>query len=171
MSVKAEWAVLSVKAKWAVMLGNCVSPSFAADAIEAISDMLPLLDFPEAAFTEESLKAVARHKRRQAIPSFDEIETALSAWWKENKPRQLLLGIDDAPALPEPDAFWFQDFFEQKAAKFVKVGPVQCARGEAKGTLPQLRREKYLNLMRRYAPLAFERITAMESRNAPHKEA
>ncbi|HQT38711.1 MAG TPA: hypothetical protein PK231_04740 [Acidocella sp.] len=125
--------------------------------------MLPLLDFPEAAFTQESLKAVARHKRRQAIPSFDEIETALSSWWNEHKPRQQLLpGLDGIPQLPQPDATWFADWFEQKASDFVKVGPVQCARGEAKGRITELRRAKYLNLMKRHAPLAFEKIAAMD---------
>lgn len=63
--------------EWAIALGSICSPSWPTDAIEALVDMLPLLvDWPDEAFSETTLREVASRKRRQACPAFDEIIAA-----------------------------------------------------------------------------------------------
>lgn len=65
---------------WAGTLGAICSPSFPADAIEALVDMLPLLsDWSDEYFTIRTVKAVAGSKRRQSTPSYDEICAVFSA--------------------------------------------------------------------------------------------
>jgi hypothetical protein len=73
--------------EWAVSLGTVCSPSFPADAVEAIVDMLPLLtDFSDAAFCADTVNLIGRMRRRQAIPALDEISAMLGVWQKERLP-------------------------------------------------------------------------------------
>lgn len=70
---------------WIAMLAKLVAPADPVAAGKALSDMLPLLvDFPDGAFTVDSLSHVARECRR--LPSFSELCATLGAWWKEHRP-------------------------------------------------------------------------------------
>lgn len=152
------------KAQWAITLGGIVSPSFPDEAIEAIKDMLPLLEFPDAAFTTESLKAVARSGRQQAIPSFDELERALSAWWRANRPTvRVVPGPPGQAPLSAGDASWLDTWHRHTAERFVNMGPVPRRTGIVPDT-PEAHKRAHLSLMiRHFAPAAWARIAASES--------
>lgn len=65
--------------QWCASLAKLVSPAFPADAAKALVDMLPALrHLPEVLFTADTLGHVAMAKRRQSVPAFDEIVTALN---------------------------------------------------------------------------------------------
>ena len=82
------------------MLARLVAPMDTPRAAGVLMGYLPLLDdFSDAAFTVESLKAVAGAERRIFVPSFDEVQRPLRAWWRENRPYQTAL---PAPRAPNP---------------------------------------------------------------------
>lgn len=67
--------------QWCASLAKLVSPAFPADAAKALVDMLPALrHLPETLFTADTLGHVAMAKRRQSVPAFDEIVSALNEY-------------------------------------------------------------------------------------------
>jgi hypothetical protein len=91
--------------KWCTTLGGLCSPSFPADAIEALVDMIPLVEarYGLEAFNILTLADIAAMKRRQSCPSFDEICTVMTAAFKERLPASVRMGASPFPALPIPD--------------------------------------------------------------------
>jgi hypothetical protein len=96
--------------EWATMLGTVCSPSFPADAVEAMVDMLPLLkDFPDRAFNADTVNLIGRMRRRQSCPALDEVSAGLSTWCRETLPPGQRLGanpdtvrIGHEPPKPDP---------------------------------------------------------------------
>lgn len=87
---------------WAQKLGRMSSPSFPQEAIFEVLGYMPrLADFPDAAFTAESLTAAATVKKRQSTPAFDEVHGALREWWRDNRPRPPAIAAPRARAEPE----------------------------------------------------------------------
>ena len=79
---------------WIAMLAKLVQPGDPTAAAAALAAMLPrFVDFPDAAFTIQSLDHVAQQCRR--LPSYAELRTALSAWWREHKPPQTTIAAPD----------------------------------------------------------------------------
>jgi len=79
--------------QWMAMLAKLTAPMSAPVAAKALTDMLPMLDdFPDAAFTLDSLESVAGQCQR--VPTYAELRGHLGAWWKEHRPV--------TPALPAP---------------------------------------------------------------------
>lgn len=71
--------------EWATTLASICSPSWPEQAIEALVDMLPLLaEWPDQCFTLSTMKDIAGSKRRQAIPSYDEICTIFRQIWRDD---------------------------------------------------------------------------------------
>lgn len=95
--------------EWFSCLAKLVYPHHPASAVDAFRAYLPLLaDIPDAAFTAQSLEAVARSPRRLALPDFDEVSTALRRWWRDNGPSsnrfpQIAYQPPEKPAPPTPD--------------------------------------------------------------------
>lgn len=123
--------------EWAIMLGTVCSPSFPADAVEAMVDMLPLLkDFPDRAFNADTINLIGRMRRRQSCPALDEVSAGLSTWCREKLPPDQRMGanpttarITQEPAPFDPDAkarigealeLLAQEFREKSAAKAEK---------------------------------------------------
>lgn len=92
---------------WVAFLARLVYPHDSAKAAAAMLHFIPLLQFPDAAFTNLSAEFVAMAPRRMAIPSYDEVAAPISAWWREHRPSSLvIIGPiwKSAPPLPDhPD--------------------------------------------------------------------
>jgi hypothetical protein len=96
--------------EWATTLGTVCSPSFPADAVEAMVDMLPLLkDFPDRAFNSDTINLIGRMRRRQSCPALDEVSAGLSTWCREHLPPDQRMGanpqtarIAHQPTPPDP---------------------------------------------------------------------
>ena len=145
----------NLKQKWAILLGGMVSPSFPGDAIEAITDMLPLFDFPDEAFCTESAKAVARAKRRQPCPSFDEIEGALTVWWQKNRPPQATLAAPGAAPMLEPaDESWLKTFRKHEENNYASYGAFARETGVWHDSPVAAARDHLLRMLDRLAPPA-----------------
>ena len=70
--------------QWVAMLAKLVAPMDATRAAKALTDMLPMLaDFPDAAFTLDSLDAVAAQCKFP--PSYAELRGHLADWWKQHR--------------------------------------------------------------------------------------
>ena len=103
---------------WCVSLAKLVSPSFPEDAAKALCDMLPAFrHMPDGVFTEDTLVAVATSKRRQTIPSFDEIALVLNAARRE-LPVANALPPPDAPGLGPDDWQWVSFWHKRRAELF-----------------------------------------------------
>ena len=90
---------LSVRGAWLTELAALCYPQAPGQAMRAFRAYMPMLaDMPDGAFTDDSLEIAATAPRRMAIPSYDEVRKPLSAWWRENFPRERAL-----PAPREPD--------------------------------------------------------------------
>jgi len=77
----------TVTREWLVSLGALTAASLPVeDAKARVAAYLPLLldEFPEAAFTKQSLAHVARSCK--FFPTFGELCAALSDWWRTNRP-------------------------------------------------------------------------------------
>jgi hypothetical protein len=91
--------------QWTAMLAKLTAPMSAPVAAKALADMLPLLeDFPDAAFSLESLEHVAGQCQR--VPTYAELRQFLGEWWRTHRPPE--------PALPAPR----QDNREEEARQF-----------------------------------------------------
>lgn len=89
--------------QWASMLGSVCSPSFPADAVEAITDMLPLLaEWGPEFFTVRTVQEIGTAKRRQSCPSLDEITAAFAKQRLNAIPTAVRMGASHLPALPAP---------------------------------------------------------------------
>lgn len=67
--------------EWCGNVAKLVSPSFPEDATAALLDMLPAFrHMPDTLFCEATVIEVARVKRRQTIPAFDEITAVLNEY-------------------------------------------------------------------------------------------
>jgi hypothetical protein len=79
--------------EWAAMLGSVCSPSFPSDGVEALVDMLPLLQkYDDSFFTGETIELVGSAKRRQSIPSLDEITAVFAKLRHDRLPIQARMG-------------------------------------------------------------------------------
>lgn len=87
--------------RWVLLVAQLVYPLDPARAGAALLPILEQIDLPDMAFTQDSARAVARGERRLAIPDFAELEAALTAWWRENRPRMPVLMAPAVP--PEPE--------------------------------------------------------------------
>lgn len=100
------------KPMWAAMLAKLVSPMEPERAAKAIAGMMPAISFPEAAFTADSVKAVASTGRIMGdgsrapmtrVPTAGEIESALGAWWWKHRERMAIAAAPVArERLPAP---------------------------------------------------------------------
>ena len=89
--------------QWAAMLGSVCSPSFPADAIEALTEMLFMLaSWPDDFFTLQTVHDIATAKRRQSCPALDEITAVFSKIRLERLPENVRMGY--VPAIPAPEA-------------------------------------------------------------------
>lgn len=87
--------------RWMLLVAQLVYPLDPARAGAALVPILEQIDLPDMAFTEDSARAVARADRRLAIPDFAELEGALTAWWRENRPRPPMLVAPVVSVVPE----------------------------------------------------------------------
>jgi hypothetical protein len=84
---------------WCAKVGTLCAPGLADKASASIALYLPDLEhFPDACFTAESARAVSRHPRKMAVPSFDEVEAALRQF------RSTYVWEPPRPALAAPQA-------------------------------------------------------------------
>jgi hypothetical protein len=91
--------------QWAMMLGSVCSPSFPADAIAAIVDMLPMLaKWGPEFFTQRTVEDIATAERRQACPGLGDITAVFAQRRREALPVTLRMGASISPALPAPEA-------------------------------------------------------------------
>ena len=109
--------------QWCAALAKLVSPAFPADATKALVDMLPALrHLPEVLFCADTLGHVAMAKRRQSVPAFDEIVSALNDY-------RLTFVHEPRLALPSP---WQAGRGEPGAAE------VRHVRGAIEGLMADL---------------------------------
>ena len=133
--------------KWLAMLAVLVSPSFPEQAHASLAAFQPFLaDIPDGAFTQRSLHAVADSKRRQSVPSLDELRQALGTWWRDYGGDALRLrgpgdGLDDM------DRHWLRYWKIRKAEHFA---PFRNSPGGA---------DHVLSLVRQQAPRVAAMIT------------
>ncbi len=139
---------LSLQEKWLLMLAKLVSPAFPEQASAALSAFLPFLeDIPEGAFTKRSLEAVAAAKRRQAVPSLDELRVPLLEWFRDNQQHVNRLA-GPSPSLTQMDYAWVRYWHTRKREGF-------CGFGESVGG------ERHVaGLIRSVAPAAWAAIKA-----------
>jgi len=90
--------------EWLISLGILTAVSMTRlEAELRLSAYLPLLmdEFPDAAFTKQSLQHVARQCDK-GLPTYPELAKYLSAWWRKNRPVLALPPPDPPPRRPEP---------------------------------------------------------------------
>lgn len=86
---------MTSRKQWLAMLAKLTSPMESTVAAQGFAAFLPMLaDFPDAAFTPESLDFVASNCHH-GVPNYADVRTHLGAWWKRNRPQ--------TEALPAPD--------------------------------------------------------------------
>lgn len=114
--------MFSLRQKWAAVVAKLVFPHSPDKATDAILAYLPLLaDLPDAAFTHRSAEAVATSTRRLAIPAYDELSTALRAWWRDNRPRQQAIGQEKPHGWNETDEVWLAYWRRREAEGFALI--------------------------------------------------
>lgn len=88
---------VSIIRRWLQSLGVLTAVSISREEAEMkLAAYVPMLmheGFPDAAFTSESLNAVARQCIK-GFPTYPELADHLARWWRENRPAP--------PALPPP---------------------------------------------------------------------
>lgn len=142
-----------VKKKWLAALAKLVSPAFPTDAADALAAFLPFLDdIPPEAFTRRSLEAVVAAKRRQSVPSLDELRVPLLDWWRANQQHvNRLLG--PSPSLTQMDYSWIKYWQTRKREGFCPCQVNGCMRRE----------ERLSSLIRSMAPKAWAKICEEEA--------
>ena len=86
------------RAQWIAMLAKLTSPMESTQAAIAFNAFLPMLtDYPDAAFTHDSLDYVATECH--GVPTYADVRQHLGAWWKRNRPQPLAIA-DAVPELP-----------------------------------------------------------------------
>jgi hypothetical protein len=152
------------RSEWATVLGTVCSPSFPADGAEAVVDMLPLLrDFPDRAFCQDTINLIGRVRRRQAIPSLDEVSAGLSAWCKDHPAPAMSRISGDHPDLPQLDAAgrsWLETWEREKAAGFPPPDGTPQYPNVASESPSNHRRAHLASMIRRLAPDAWKHIQA-----------
>jgi hypothetical protein len=96
---------------WAAKLAMLCSPSWPKEATEAIIDILAhLTAYGDEYFTDATAEAIASSRRRQSIPSLDEIVQVFSAKRYDDMPAHVRMGGDPKPLkqvvqqfVPDPD--------------------------------------------------------------------
>ena len=157
--------------EWAAVLGSVCSPSFPAEAVEALVDMLALLtDFPDAAFNAETVNAIGRSKRRQAIPSLDEVSRILGDWCRDHLPGRLAIDgpprKDGLPPLDAASRSWLATWQNARAAGFspechpFNGRPTPRYSDVHPDTPDNHRRAHLASLMRHCSPAAWAHIQA-----------
>jgi hypothetical protein len=140
-----------IKKKWMGLLAKLVSPAFPTDAADALLAMLPFLDdIPPEAFTRRSMEAVVAAKRRQAIPSLDELRVPLLAWWQDHQ-RHIPRLAGPGPSLSTMDWAWMRYWQAREQEGF-------CAYGNGPGG-----RRHVASLIRQQSPAAWAQIRAEAS--------
>ncbi len=80
------------KLQWCSMLAKLVAPMDAERAAKAFVDMLPLLPADDDRYTRRALERAAKIDRKTAVPTFDDIDRAFAAEWKDALPAHQRLG-------------------------------------------------------------------------------
>lgn len=92
-------AHVGIVRQWCQSLGILSAVSASRNEAEMkLAAFVPLLvrEFPDAAFTQDSLSHVAR-RAVKGFPTYGELVEWLAEWWRDNRPPSSL------PALPPPD--------------------------------------------------------------------
>jgi hypothetical protein len=106
--------------EWATMLGMVCSPSFPAEGVEALVDMLPLLQkYDDSFFTAQTVELVGSAKRRQSIPSLDEITAIFAKLRNDRLPIQQRMG--GAVSVAQITRQFVPDSDDVKAATLAKA--------------------------------------------------
>lgn len=93
---------MTPRREWLAMLARMSTPHDPVKAMEAMLHYLPLLaDMPDAAFTPQSLEAVAMAPQSLHIRTLREVKEPLSSWWRDNKPRRTAIAAPARAAEPE----------------------------------------------------------------------
>jgi hypothetical protein len=98
---------------WIAMLAKAVAPMEPERAGKGLADMLPMLRYPDEAFTIASLNAVCNEGRilsdgstapLNRVPTFGELNTVLGRYWFQQRQRAEIRAIPEArEALPAPE--------------------------------------------------------------------
>jgi len=89
--------------EWFAMLARMSTPHDPVKAMEAMLHYLPMLaDMPDAAFTPQSLEAVAMAPQSLHIRTLREVKEPLQVWWKANKPMATAIAAPIKPVNDEP---------------------------------------------------------------------
>lgn len=95
---------LPIVRQWCQSLGILTAISISRHEAEMkLAAYVPMLlnRFPDAAFTTESLEFVAAQSAK-GFPTYPELATALSAWWRQHRPLLALPPPDPTPIRPPP---------------------------------------------------------------------
>lgn len=89
--------------EWCVSLGILTAVSVSRKEAEMkLAAYVPMLmDFPDAAFTSESLNAVAR-QCTEGFPTYPILAARLSAWWRDHRPYVALPAPEPKPPRTPP---------------------------------------------------------------------
>jgi hypothetical protein len=88
--------------EWLVSLGVLSAVSISRQEADIkLAAFVPMLmrEFPDAAFTPDSLAAVARQCKY--FPTYGELCGLLSEWWRDNRPRPVAIAPPPPPSEPE----------------------------------------------------------------------
>lgn len=85
---------MKTRQQWVAMLAKLVAPMDATTAAKALTAILPMLDdFPDGAFTLDSLGAVAS-ACTHGVPNYAELRGHIGAWWKLHRPQPTAITAD-----------------------------------------------------------------------------
>ena len=118
--VKQETHVRVVR-EWCVSLGVLTAISISRHEAEMkLAAYVPMLmrEFPDAAFTTESLQHVARQCAK-GFPTYPELANHLSTWWRGNRPVIALPPPPPPPAWREEPTEEEREYVRQVAAKTI----------------------------------------------------
>ena len=99
---------MTSRKQWLAMLAKLTSPMESTTAAQGFAAFLPMLaDFPNEAFTPESLDHVASNCHRGA-PNYADVRRHIGEWWKRNRPQtEALPALDPLPKLrTKAEAEW-----------------------------------------------------------------
>lgn len=102
-------------------------------------------DFPSAAFSSQSLQAIATQFK--FMPSYSELSAALTVWWKDSQPKEVVF---DDPSLPPEARRCVRTFIGSRQQGFEHLS-------EQATTLPG-RMAISLSFIRKFSPEAFAYI-------------
>lgn len=150
------------KRKWCAMLAKLTAPMDPAEAAKAFVNMLPMLPGDDAAYNRDTLEAAAiRQKGDPAIPNFDMMQRALTAWCKANPRPSLTHEVAQGNQnWDEADTSWLKFWEKHESEGFSNV------RGAIKypgiPDHPQNHRRAHAaSMVRRFSPNAWARVSGI----------